>query len=61
MNELVIAHTAGEFLVRTTLAPEEAVDLIEERWDLEVTAFGPATAEDIEFNQGQWTEVEADA
>lgn len=60
MNELIIAHTAGEFLVRTNLTPEQAVELIEDKWDLDVTAYGPATAEDIEINQGQWTDLDND-
>jgi hypothetical protein len=60
MNEFLIAHTAGEFLVRTSLTAEQAVELIEEKWDLEVVAFSPATAEDIEINQGQWTDLDQD-
>jgi hypothetical protein len=60
MNELIIAHTAGEFLVRTNLTPEQAVELIEDKWDLDITAYGRATAEDIEINQGQWTDLDND-
>jgi hypothetical protein len=61
MNEFVVTHTTGEFLVRTKMDMQTAANTIEERWALEIESIGEATPEDIEINQGQWTELDTDA
>jgi len=61
MNEFLIHHTAGEFLVRTNLPADAAANLIGEKWGLDIESIEPATAEDIEINQGQWTELDSEA
>jgi hypothetical protein len=58
MNEFLIHHDSGEFLVRTSLDAESAANLISEKWGLDVESIQPATAEDIRLNQGQWTELD---
>lgn len=61
MNEFIIHHTGGEFLVRTNLTVGAAAELIAERWGLDIESIGEATAEDIEINEGQWTELDTNA
>jgi hypothetical protein len=60
MNEFLIHHTGGEFLVRTSLPAEQAANLITEKWDLDIESIEPATAEDIKINEGQWTELDTE-
>ncbi|WP_430783911.1 hypothetical protein [Actinoplanes sp. G11-F43] len=61
MNEFIVFHTGGEFLVRTTLDATEAANRIAEKWKLDIEAIDPATAEDIAINLNQWTELDLDA
>jgi hypothetical protein len=61
MNQFLVVHEAGEFLVRTKLDADAAHDLIVEKWPtIEVTDVLRATAGDIEQNMGQWTELDTD-
>lgn len=58
MNQFIIHHTAGEFLVRTELDADRTVELLGERWGgIDVEDIYPATPEDIEINQNQWTDL----
>ena len=59
-NEYVVIHAAGEFLVRTSKVPEEVYSELVDRWGIEAEMIAPATSEDIERNQGQWTELDTD-
>lgn len=61
MNEFIIHHTGGEFLVRTSMQKADAAEAIEAKWGLEIESIEVATAEDIEINEGQWTEMDVDA
>lgn len=60
MNEFLIHHTGGEFLVRTSLDAESAANLITEKWELDIESIEPATAEDVRINEGQWTELDTE-
>lgn len=60
MNEFLVFHTGGEFLVRTALDANAAADKLAEKWDLDIESIEPATAEDIKINEGQWTELDTD-
>lgn len=60
MNEFIIHHAGGEFLVRTSLDIESAAKLISEKWNIDIEAIDPATAEDIQINEGQWTELDSE-
>jgi hypothetical protein len=58
MNEFLVIHEAGEFLVRTELEADEAHDLLVGLWDtIEVCDILRATPEDIAANEGRWTEL----
>lgn len=61
MNEFLVIHEGGEFLVRTKLDADAAHDLIAERWDtIEICDILRATPEDIATNMGQWTDLDRD-
>jgi hypothetical protein len=55
-----IFHTGGEFIVRTDKSEGEVVELIQERWDIEIEEIAQATPEDIKINEGQITELDTD-
>lgn len=58
MNEFIVHHTGGEFLVRTIRTADDAADLIAERWGLDIEAIDPATLDDVKINENQWTELD---
>lgn len=60
MNEFLVLHTAGQFLVRTELEINAAAEKIAERWGLDVEDIDHPTAQDIADNLGQWTELDSD-
>ncbi len=60
MNEFLVFHTGGEILVRTALDADAAAGKLAEKWDLDIESIEPATAEDIQINEGQWTELDTD-
>ena len=61
MNEFLVVHESGEFLVRTKLDADAVHDLIMDKWStIEVTDVLRATPEDIKQADGQWTELDTD-
>lgn len=60
MNEFIVHHTSGEFLVRTNLDSASAAAQIEARWSLDIDAIELASPEDIKINEGQWTYLDSD-